>query len=247
KLRCFLHYFERLSLDWGNLEGTVTFARVNLADNSRLLWQQLIQRKEPLCAMKIATKGNTENASSSFLKVIFTDPDIGGEVLQGRCLQEEVMLSVFPELMIAKIVMAPLADEEVVLVEGCSRYSQTTGYGSAFKHTGDFVDDVGCDKVGNMENKFVMMDALSFRGGKSQQYSEESTLREMNKAYCGFFQPDIKPRGLAHKAQSYEMWQLMDASSTDVRPVATSLWGSGSHAGDEQLKWTLQWIAASLA
>ena len=61
------------------------------------------------------------------------------------------------------------------------------------------------------------------------QFYEESTLRELKKAYIGF-QGDQKE----------------EESKTGNKAVSTGRWGCGAFNGNAELKFLLQWIACSM-
>jgi poly(ADP-ribose) glycohydrolase len=71
----------------------------------------------------------------------------------------------------------------------------------------------------------IAIDATSYANSSaSAQYQANHMMREINKAYAGFASFDRRSR-----------------------PIATGNWGCGAYAGDPQLKFALQWIAASIA
>ena len=68
--------------------------------------------------------------------------------------------------------------------------------------------------------QIIAIDALSF---PQNQFSDDSVLREINKALAGF--------------------QLCHTS----KGIASGKWGCGVYGGDASLKSLIQWIAASIA
>ena len=70
-------------------------------------------------------------------------------------------------------------------------------------------------------------------------------VREVNKAHAGF---SAKLHDTFHLAPS-ALGDISDGlkSGAGVPPVATGNWGCGAFGGDVQIKFALQWIAASLA
>ena len=256
KLRCILHYFERLSQEWEQLQGSmVTFCRVAIPPENLLTWQGLLQSKRRVCPMKFLTKGNVDDASSTYLKVVSSEREIGGGVLHSGCLQEEIIFSIYPELLVSKLFMGEMTANEAIVATGFSRYSHYAGYGATFKFAGDFNDKSNKDRMGHAENAIVAIDALSFKGHQERhrQFSDKETLREVNKAFAGFLQPDTDQGESGRRYTDYETWsaevsrRLTENPGLYVRPIATSHWGCGAFGGDPQLKWALQWLAASQA
>lgn len=76
----------------------------------------------------------------------------------------------------------------------------------------------------------VAIDATPFCfEGTESQYSKDSIVRELNKAYCGF------------------SFELPSDKGGKLSPLATGNWGCGAFEGDKELKTLIQWMAASQA
>lgn len=93
------------------------------------------------------------------------------------------------------------------------------------------------------------IDARPFksRASRLDQFERHYLLREINKAIVGFRQSPINASewGLTRPDDS----ATESSSSLDVkrfRPIATGNWGCGAFGGHLQLKFVLQWIAASI-
>lgn len=106
---------------------------------------------------------------------------------------------------------------EALVMMGSEQFSEYDGYASSFTFAGDFEDETPRDASGRRECYIVAIDALHFMQS-SHQYREELMLRELNKAYVGFYHP----------------------LSTPAPGVATGNWGCGAFGGDANLKALLQ-------
>ena len=80
-----------------------------------------------------------------------------------------------------------------------------------------------------IDRVFVAIDALRLRGMKQQvsQFHQQDMLRELRKAYIGF-------RG-----------DSQEEEKGGRKSITTGRWGCGAYNGNPELKFALQWIAAS--
>jgi len=104
--------------------------------------------------------------------------------------------------------------------------------GNTFTFSGDFHDSTPINNSGRQEIAVVGIDATRFvKKTIFNQYLQDTIFREFGKAYVGFL-------------------PLFDESQAcDNRPlrcIATGNWGCGAFGGDVELKFIIQWLAASL-
>lgn len=100
------------------------------------------------------------------------------------------------------------------------------------------------------------IDARPFKSRVSRldQFERNFLLREINKAIVGFRVSPINASewGLAKEAKiddtssGSETSGLSQSALTAHRPIASGNWGCGAFGGHLQLKFVLQWIAASI-
>jgi len=148
---------------------------------------------------------------------------IGGGVYSQGCLQEEIRFCINPDLLVSRLFTEEMGDNECIFIKGSERFSNYTGYGSTFTWSGDYNDCIKMDNLNRRMTEIVALDAYNFGMNHLTQYSEELVLRELNKAYTGFFHPlNVNPT-----------------------PIATGNWGCGAFGGDKQLKSIIQLLAAS--
>lgn len=106
---------------------------------------------------------------------------------------------------------AKLQDSECIFITGSERFCSYSGYASTFQFKGSFIDTTPrsnnkviiiffshfwkkCrDEKNRRKTTIVAMDALFFGSTnevRMTQYKLSNVLRELNKAYCGFSDPD---------------------------------------------------------
>lgn len=72
------------------------------------------------------------------------------------CVQEEIRFITCPELIVARLFVEQLADNEALVIQGFQQYTSYEGYQNTFKCTGNFPDDL--EKAQN--RILVAIDAL---------------------------------------------------------------------------------------
>ncbi|CAI9766994.1 unnamed protein product [Fraxinus pennsylvanica] len=128
------------------------------------------------------------------LEVDFVNKCIGGGALRRGCVQEEIRFMINPELIVGMLFLPAMAGNEAIEIIGTQRFSNYSGYASSFCFCADYKDVEGADSMGRRKTRIIAIDALS-RVGK-RQYTPECLLREINKAFCGFYDQ--------YKRQQYE-------------------------------------------
>ncbi|VEN59528.1 unnamed protein product [Callosobruchus maculatus] len=221
KLKCLLHYFRRVTATCP--VGVLTFERRFIHRSAMPRWDMLtniIGRTR----IHINSAGTIEDDGIGFLQVDFAHKLVGGGVLEYGCVQEEIRFVICPELIVSRMFVETLGDQEAVIVIGPERFSKYSGYGQEFKWVEDFVDETPYDEYGRRRTSVCMIDAVHFKKTKDQFYPS-AMLRELNKAYVGF-SSNMKGK---------------------LSPVATGNWGCGVYRGLSTLKSLLQLIACNAA
>lgn len=70
--------------------------------------------------------------------VDFANKNIGGGILRNGAVQEEIMFSVFPELIISLCICPELNDDESLIFYDALRFNNYKGYSKEFKYVGNF-------------------------------------------------------------------------------------------------------------
>ena len=221
KLKCVFHYFDRVTSSMPL--GTVTYHRQVLGEPPN--WSTC---EDPFTKLHITSSGLIENVGTGMLQVDFANRCVGGGVLGNGCVQEEIRFIVCPELIVARLFTEHLDNNECLIITGCEQYSYYNGYGDTFRWSGDFIDETIRDDWRRRQIQLVAIDAINFYHNSMKQFSVDLRLRELNKAYCGFFTKSPAPSG-------------------HFSAVATGNWGCGAFKGDIHLKAILQLMAAARA
>jgi len=172
---------------------------------------------------KVESQKSIENCCGS-LQVDFANSFLGGGVLCGGCVQEEIRFAVCPELIVGCLYCQRMTENEAILITGAQQFSAYKGYAFGLKYGGQFVDETPFNSDGNIDTEICAIDAVDYRGiGSQMQYTPKILKREITKAYVGFDNGD------------------------KTKPVATGNWGCGAFLGDRYHKSLLQYLACSAA
>ncbi|KAF9376014.1 hypothetical protein CPB97_011082 [Podila verticillata] len=244
KLRCLLHYFDRVTTSMP--EGVVTFHR------------QVLKTPVTLNAAERDAAGDfryvdvkvdidsplEDDAPLGALQLDFANKVIGGGVLDRGAVQEEIRFVICPELIISRLFTQQLQDNEALLIKGAERYSNYNGYARTFEWHSDHVDATPRDKLGRRRTEICAIDALpfKFKFQRLEQFGEEYLMREINKALVGF-----RPSPITNSEWGMLRPEEEESSRLHVASlIATGNWGCGAFGGHLQLKFLIQWIAASV-
>ena len=224
KLNSFIHYFVK-KLVWDDILN-------NAANNHRLLfylnsvnpddidaWKN---RRDPLIPIDARDQGTIEDQTGT-LQADFANAYVGGGVVGHGAVQEEIRFFICPDLMVGRLVTPKLRENEALRMRGTERVSKYTGYSMSYAWDGDFQDQTGISSKGFRDVDVVAFDAMSFRTKPKDQTRHTNLARELNKAFAAF---------------------TCDQKTT---AVSTGNWGGGAFGGSVELKFLLQWIAASRA
>lgn len=231
KLRMLVRYFERTAEK--ELKGEIRISRVRseLAEDS---WGSCTAKMLPMEVMPDMV-GFEAPEGRNCLHADFANMYIGGGILGGGSVQEEIRFAICPELILCCLLCPRMEDEEAIQVVGAEQFSLYEGYGRGLKDGGPCEDASPVAEDGTVMTAISAIDALDGRMGNfkiSRQMRPSLMLRELNKAYAGF-QPVSVPNKDA------------ECSEDVFGVIATGNWGCGVFGGDLDLKTLLQWMAAS--
>lgn len=216
KLRCVLGYFDRIAE--GAPAGRIEIERLVVTPWEAAEWAA---EAAPLTPLSVVAAGAIEDAEGH-RQVDFANAYLGGGVLSGGCVQEEIRFAVAPEHLVGMIVSPRMEPNEAIVLRGAERFTATRGYARSLAYDGDFKDPAARAEDGTPDIELTAIDAVDYRADDAAaQFTAAAILRELSKARCGFLRD---ARGL---------------------PVATGNWGCGAFGGDPALKALVQWLAAS--
>ena len=203
------------------LEEEIIYLRRNINSKEYLQKQENIT----LCNLVVYPKESLFNGISSYC-VDFANKYIGGGVLSGGCVQEEILFCIEPEAIVSLFFMEVMDDNDAIGIYNTIQYSDYKGYGYKFAYNGCLIKD----KTSIKKHRIIAIDALALKNSSSY-FKGRSLLddinRDIHKAYVGF--------SLANYDKNLE------------KSIATGNWGCGVFGGNHELKFIQQWIAASFA
>jgi len=225
KINCILNYFKTIMYSQETLHEPVTFQRFHLDNKSHGTsdLESWMNCKEKLQEVKVDEKHKIEG-HKNMIEVDFANKFLGGGTLGAGAAQEEIQFITRPEQIVGLLFCSQMKENEAIRIKGAKMYSGYQGYSNTFTMMPRDHDD------SNQEREVIAIDAQDFqRIPYESQFEEFNILREVNKAYIGFYGDPSEISGHQRKA------------------LSTGPWGCGVFKGDEQLKFLLQWIAASRA
>jgi len=181
KLRCLVNYFLCVSRGVGPSSGTVKVSRhvISITDALRSFSDDaLLNNKDPISKMK-ASDGKIEEQENC-AHTDFANKAIGGGVLRGGCVQEEIMFMICPECLISMIMCPNMDANESIRISGFTQYSSYSGYSRRTKWVGKFGETVD-----DHPEESCAIDAL-MHPMHSQYTTPFGIRREILKAYIGF-------------------------------------------------------------
>eukprot|EP01083_Nonionella_stella_P141569 436567_1 len=133
----------------------------------------------------IDNKNTIEDGGYGMLNADFANKRIGGGVLHGAKVQEEISFLIHPECLVSLLFCTVMDPTESVVIVGAERFSTYSGYYKSFKWTGKYEDKT---KVVNehLANVIVAFDAINYRYSPDDQFTQSNMRRELIKAYSAF-------------------------------------------------------------
>ncbi|XP_068184210.1 poly(ADP-ribose) glycohydrolase isoform X2 [Antennarius striatus] len=219
KLKTLFCYFRRVTQT--RPKGLVTFTRQTL--NNPPDWES---SQTQLTRLHITCEGTIEDDGYGMLQVDFANRLVGGGVTGHGLVQEEIRFVINPELIVSRLFTEALEANECLIITGTEQFSKYSGYAESYKWKDSHKDETPRDDWQRRCTEIVAIDALKFRH-YLEQFLPEKIVRELNKAYCGFFRSNTNRKHLS--------------------AVATGNWGCGAFGGDTRLKALIQLMAAAEA
>ncbi|KAF9202956.1 hypothetical protein BGZ49_006930 [Haplosporangium sp. Z 27] len=244
KLRCILHYFDRVTTEMP--QGTVTYHRQVLKKPAYLNAGEMLKKGSfHLSQVSVDSVTPIEEAPQGALQLDFANKNIGGGALDKGAVQEEIRFMICPELNISRLFCQQLEANEAILIKGVERFSNYIGYSKTFEWLSDHQDPTPRDKLGRRMTEICAIDARPFKSriSRLEQFERHYILREINKALAGF---RVSPINASEWGLARQDEELSSSAVSRFRPIATGNWGCGAFGGHLQLKFVLQWVAASM-
>jgi len=161
KVKCILHYFHRRRTSVP--DRYVEFYRNVLPKEKGvqlLSAKTLLENKTPLANFEIKGRPHVIEDAQGCMQADFANEWIGGGVLHGGCVQEEILFVEKPECLVSLLFCNVMRDHESITIVGAERFSTHRGYARSFRWAGDFVDEQPVDSKKRLSNVIVAYDAL---------------------------------------------------------------------------------------
>jgi poly(ADP-ribose) glycohydrolase len=189
KMKCFIAYLteceNRIRQDENWVGTNITFIRRSVPN----AWTECFNQD---CSFTKFHRINTPiEKVPKALHADFANEYIGGGVLGGGCVQEEIRFTISPECLVSILLCERMDDNEAILIRGTEIFSWYNGYAWTFQYAGPYVDPSPIHKDGYRESWVVAFDALPLREDRIQ-YRQRETERELVKVTHNLFLIFIK-------------------------------------------------------
>jgi poly(ADP-ribose) glycohydrolase len=255
-LQCVMNYFHRvLQYMKGDEQERDLFVASYIIVKRAVLTEppNWVDSNLPICDLLLGDTPSVDKTNAK-MKIAFAHQHIGStEIFKGVMSQEEILLMIYPECMVATLFCPKLSHNETILVLGAEKFSEYAGYGSSVQYKGNFNDNIPYGYSANqteamMQNVIVFMDASTNTAGKNQFITDFQ--RDLNKAYCGmssimFSTPGVHVAGgnwtygfSGHNMQIKFIQQLLAASQSGKSLVYHSV----SHEFEDAVSTFSSWL-----
>ena len=219
--RCFLNYLTNIG-KWLSEQNPILEEKIKFIRISKNKEPNDYMESTEFCDIKIYTKGSLFDGKASYC-VDFANAYIGGGVLTGGCVQEEILFAIQPEAIASLLFMEKMGNTDAIRIDNTIQYSKYEGYGGSFAFKSNAI---GNDTNKIKRTKIIAIDAFPNSHIRDKKIIE----RDIYKAFIGF------------KTVFYD-----EKERNEEKTIATGNWGCGAFGGDYELKFFQQWIAASFA
>jgi poly(ADP-ribose) glycohydrolase len=183
-----------------------------------------------MCPVIFTEKMVSIDTAKNAIQIDFANKYLGGGILSGGCVQEEIRFTVAPFCIIGHILCKIIAPNEAIAISGARIFSDSGSY----KYGKGFTGPIPFTKTNTIWNTgdvptLIAIDAVRYeKRSENTQYNETEKLKALLKAIVGF---------ASHKGAT---------EYPNTRVIATGNWGAGAFNGDKILKFLIQWVAASV-
>jgi poly(ADP-ribose) glycohydrolase len=230
--RCFLNYLKTIGI-WLNennpiLDEKIIYKRTCI---NRSEWNFGNSKFINLCQINFCPLGSLTEGNATYC-VDFANKFVGGGVLRGGAVQEEILFALDPEAIVALLFMEVMDDNDAIGIFNTIQYSKNKNYGKTFEFDGSNIN-VFSNMYNIKRHRIIAIDAarddkrLNQLSNYDQQNYQNIICRDIYKAIAGF--------------------SLINTEIGFEKSISTGNWGCGVFNGIHELKFIEQWIAASFA
>ena len=223
--RCFLNYLTIIG-NWLSNNNPILEEKIKFIRDTKTPESIKIKKNSKLCEISLHEKGSLFNSDSSYY-VDFANMFIGGGVLEGGCVQEEILFAIQPEAIVSMFFMEVMSDNDAIRIDNTIQYSTYSGYGHSFKFKGRAID-INNNVEPIKKYKIIAIDATVQHNRDEDIIERECIKRDIHKCFVGF-----------------NLVNFEENEKKGENTIATGNWGCGAFNGDHELKFLQQWVAAS--
>ena len=223
--RCFLNYLTIIG-KWLSENNIILDEKIKYIRDSHKLEFKKLDRGIKLCEIQIYEQGSLFSGKSSYF-IDFANKYIGGGVLVGGCVQEEILFAIAPEAIISMFFMEVMSENDAIRIDNIIQFSNFIGYGNKFKFNGCAIENININQI--KKHKIIAIDACIQETDFFGNIDKKEIKRDIRKAFVGFNLVNF------------------EKEKNEEKSIATGNWGCGAFGGDHELKFLQQWIAASFA
>ncbi len=125
----------------------------------------------PLCDLAFYEKGSMFDSDATYI-VDFANEYIGGGVLRGAAVQEEILFLTQPELICSMSFMEVMSPNDAIRIDNSLKFSNYTGYSRSFKYENN--------------PRIIAMDAVIQGYDETDQFNEKCIQRDIHKSFVCF-------------------------------------------------------------
>ena len=246
--RCFLNYLTIIG-KWLSENNPILDEKIIYIRDTKERNENIFEKETKLCDIKIFEDGSLFDGKARY-GVDFANKYIGGGVLNGGCVQEEILFAINPEAIVSMFFMVVMGDNDAIRIDNTIQYSKYTGYGHDFKYDKSAVNVNDLSTI--KKHKFIAIDASIQYTSKYGILNEENIIRDIHKAFVGFNLVNFEEEIIENiedknkeNVKSEEKEKLL--KKKEEKSIGTGNWGCGAFGGDHELKFLQQWVAASFA
>ena len=179
-----------------------------------------------LCPVNFIEQGSLFYGNAPYC-VDFANKYIGGSILKGASVQEEILFAINPEATVAMLFMESMDENDGIGIFNTIQYSNYKGYAQSFEFNGTNIFGFPSNIK---RNRIIAIDAE--RNDKQLNSVDLNNYqriinRDIYKAFAGF--------------------HLITLDMGFEKSISTGNWGCGVYNGIFELKFLEQWIAASFS
>ena len=119
--RCFLNYLTIIG-KWLSENNPILEEKISYIRDSKGFNEKYFEKETKLCEIKIIEKGSLFDRDDSY-GIDFANMFIGGGVLEGGCVQEEILFAVQPEAIISMFFMEVMDNNDAIRINNTIEYS----------------------------------------------------------------------------------------------------------------------------